>query len=188
MNSPWIKVLLSSLWVGAIATCALPQVSLADDSAPAVQATIVLPDGTECYWAGLGATLAFEGKRLNYTCGDTLGLIGDITIANGTSITLETATIDGTTITGSTPQTLNITSVMLTDGTTCTSAAADGLSRAIQDKPLDYFCNNSDTAAGLTGAITATNGVLSVDRITQEGFDRGYGETMTISTLTTAQP
>ena len=176
MNSPWIKVLLSSLWVGAIATCALPQVSLADDAASAVQATIVLPDGTECYWAGPGATLAFEGKRLNYTCGDTLGLIGDTTIANGTSITLETATINGTTITGS------------TDGTTCTSAAADGLSRAIQDKPLDYFCNNSDTAAGLTGAITATNGVLSVDRITQEGFDRGYGETMTISTLTTAQP
>jgi len=188
MNSPWIKVLLSSLWVGAIATCALPQASLADDAASAVPATIVLPDGTECYWAGQGATLAFEGKRLNYTCGNTLGLIGDITIANGTSITLETATINGTTITGSTSQTLNITSVMLTDGTTCTSAAADGLSRAIQDKPLDYFCNNSDTAAGLTGAITATNGVLSVDRITQEGFDRGYVETMTISTLTTAQP
>lgn len=42
----------------------------------------ILPDGTACDFAGMGATLAFDGNRLNYTCdgapeGKQLGLLGD---------------------------------------------------------------------------------------------------------------
>ncbi len=184
MDSNWTRLLFASfcVWAFAIAPAALAQ-----DAAPATPATIVLPDGTECYFAGQGATLAYEGKRLNYTCGDSLGLIGDIAIANGTSLTLETATIDGTTITGSTVQTLSIASVELTDGTICNSSA-QAPRRSIQDKPLDYFCDNTDRFVGLTGAITDTDGVLSIERITQTGFDVGLTDTVVIGTVSTAQP
>ena len=42
---------------------------------------VALPDGTRCSFAGTGATLAFDGKRLNYTCdvvGQEVGLLGDL--------------------------------------------------------------------------------------------------------------
>lgn len=44
-------------------------------------AIVALPDGTPCAFAGTGATLAFNGKRLNYTCeveGQEVGLLGDL--------------------------------------------------------------------------------------------------------------
>jgi hypothetical protein len=53
-------------------------------SAKATIAYIELADGTVCASAGGGATLAFGGKRLNYTCpsqgGDIVGLIGDVVL------------------------------------------------------------------------------------------------------------
>jgi hypothetical protein len=43
---------------------------------------IELSDGTHCPFAGTGASLAFEGKRLNFSCprdGDKeVGLLGDV--------------------------------------------------------------------------------------------------------------
>ncbi len=58
---------------------------------------IVLADGTVCRHAGEGATLAFDGKRLNYTCGGTaVGLIGDIEMSAGGIFQGEKATLDGT--------------------------------------------------------------------------------------------
>ena len=49
---------------------------------------ITLEDGAECLNAGQGATLAFDGKRLNFTCGMTeseeqIGLLGDPAQAEG---------------------------------------------------------------------------------------------------------
>jgi hypothetical protein len=57
---------------------------------------IVLVDGTVCLNAGEGATLAFDGKRLNYTCGPRLGLIGDIEISAGGVFQVERAKLNGT--------------------------------------------------------------------------------------------
>ena len=58
---------------------------------------IVLVDGTVCAFAGEGATLAFEGKRLNYTCGNhVVGLIGDIESQAGGVFRVEKAKLDGT--------------------------------------------------------------------------------------------
>lgn len=58
---------------------------------------IVLVDGTVCQHAGEGATLAFEGKRLNYTCGSpSVGLIGDIEMRAGGVYQVEKAKLDGT--------------------------------------------------------------------------------------------
>jgi hypothetical protein len=59
-------------------------------------AEIVLTDGTICRHAGEGATLAFEGKRLNYTCGRSAGLIGDIDIQTGGVFEAEKASLRGT--------------------------------------------------------------------------------------------
>lgn len=185
MKLVWVKILLPGFLLTALGVCGSPQKLMAETTVE--NATIILPDGTECYFAGQGATLTFEGKRLSYTCGDTLGLIGDITIANGTDISLETATINGTTITGSTPQTLKIQSVVLANGDTCLSTS-QGPSRAIQDKPLSYICQNTDPVTGLTGTISEAEGVFRVESITQEGFDRGYSQTVSITSLTLTTP
>jgi heat shock protein HslJ len=65
---------------------------------PATQTAFILPDGTACDFAGTGATLAFEGKRLNYTCdgapeGKQLGLLGDPVQIGETEWQVELATI-----------------------------------------------------------------------------------------------
>ena len=43
-----------------------------------------LADGSVCLHAGFGATLGFDGERLNYTCGETdagsTGIIGDLQV------------------------------------------------------------------------------------------------------------
>jgi hypothetical protein len=59
-------------------------------------AEIVLADGTVCRHAGEGATLAFDGKRLNYTCGRSAGLIGDIDRQAGGLFAIEKAMLHGT--------------------------------------------------------------------------------------------
>ena len=45
-----------------------------------------MADGTLCAFAGTGATLAFGGKRLNFTCesqgGQEIGLLGEITLGD----------------------------------------------------------------------------------------------------------
>ena len=65
-------------------------------------AEIELEDGTVCLHAGEGATLAFDGKRLNYTCGGpSVGLIGDIAISAGGVFQVEAAQLDGTSLASS---------------------------------------------------------------------------------------
>ncbi|MEO3431994.1 hypothetical protein [Inquilinus sp. CAU 1745] len=46
---------------------------------------VELADGAQCPSAGQGATLAFEGKRLNYTClsAPVAGLIGGFDVTDG---------------------------------------------------------------------------------------------------------
>lgn len=63
---------------------------------------IVLSDGTICSHAGEGATLAFDGKRLNYTCDAAeIALIGDIVIQAGGVYQVEKAKLEGTELTAS---------------------------------------------------------------------------------------
>lgn len=62
----------------------------------AVPMVVELADGTQCLHAGFGATLAFDGKRLNYTCEtvgeDEVGLLGDLQEVDGVT-TAEKAVI-----------------------------------------------------------------------------------------------
>lgn len=60
--------------------------------------TFVLPDGATCRWAGEGATLAFDGERVNYTCdmapkGKTSGLLDSPVQSGPTEWTVVLATI-----------------------------------------------------------------------------------------------
>lgn len=52
------------------------------DSEMVVIAQVELENGTVCSSTGTGATAAFEGKRLNYTCASAVesGLIGDVEV------------------------------------------------------------------------------------------------------------
>lgn len=127
--------------------------------------TIVLPDGTICNFAGRGATLTYEGQRLNYTCGDTLGLIGDVAIANGTDITVATATLEGATITGSEPLTFTIQEIELADGTRCLNAG-QGATLTYEGKRLNFTCDGN---FGLVGEIIQSEETFVAEKAELEG-------------------
>jgi hypothetical protein len=197
MKSTLSKAVLSVLCVGTLAACTVPDTTEVEappempeteveTPASAMETAIVLPDGTECLHAGRGATLAFEGKRLNYTCGDTIGLIGDITIANGSELTLEMATIDGTTITGSETMVLMVESVDLADGTVCLNAG-QGATLAFDDNRLNFTCGDDNTT-GLIGDITQEDGVFIAEMATLDGTSLVSTEIMPVATLTTTMP
>lgn len=127
--------------------------------------TIGLPDGTDCRFAGQGATLAYEGKRLNYTCSDTLGLIGDVVVTNGTDITVEIATISGTTITDSELLTFPIAGIELADGSSCLNAGR-GATLAYGDRRLNFTCSSDKV---LIGDISTSAPVFTVAQAFLEG-------------------
>lgn len=158
---------LSVLFVTALAACTPPPDagSAPDAEAAAVETTIVLPDGSECRFAGRGATLAFEGKRLNYTCSESQGLIGEVVIANGMEMMVEVATIDGTTITDSEPLSFWVGTVELADGPTCLNAG-QGATLAFEDQRLNYTCSD-DTV--LIGEISQSEATFRVDQAFVDG-------------------
>lgn len=47
---------------------AQPEEIQPEEIQPSLQAAFILPDGNRCLFAGTGATMAFDGKRVNYTC------------------------------------------------------------------------------------------------------------------------
>lgn len=58
-------------------------------------ADLLLADGTQCNFAGMGATLAFDGERLNYTCGDpSVGLLGPLVQGEAGSWTAGKVTLE----------------------------------------------------------------------------------------------
>lgn len=140
---------------------------------------IVLPDGTECNFAGRGATLAYEGDRLNYTCSDTLGLIGDVAIANGTDITVTTATLAGATITGSEPLTFTLQAIKLADGTLCLNAG-QGATMAFEGRRLNFTCNDN---LALVGDIVQSEETFIAEKAVLEGTDFVSSDPFEIQTL-----
>lgn len=164
------------------AGCVAPpqQPSPEADTAPGdLATTIVLPDGTECNFAGRGATLAYEGERLNYTCSDTLGLIGDVTISNGTDITVTTATLEGANITGSEPLTFTLQAIKLVDGTLCLNAG-QGATLAFEGKRLNFTCNDD---LGLVGDIVQSEEIFIAEKAVLEGTNIVSSDPFEIQTL-----
>jgi heat shock protein HslJ len=170
-----------------------------EGSRPAnVQAEFVLPDGTSCLFAGTGATIAFDDKRVNYTCepvsakegsteeGTTLGLLGDPIVIGPREYAVELATIgrnsagDAFELRASQVMSYTVWEVTLEDGRVCTHAGF-GTMISFGDGPeRNYACDKGDSTAdevGLMGELMPQGeGVwlAQVDEIdsTESGYEQ----------------
>lgn len=160
MDRNRVHIVLLLACLGALTAC-----SPASKPAPPAGngAVIVLPDRTECSFAGRGATLTYQGKRLNYTCGDGRALMGDVVIANGTEMTVEKVQISGPTIAHSVAETFFLEAIQLADGTLCLNAGP-GATLAFDGKRLNYTCG--DSTLGLIGDIVP-NGAIFIAELAQ---------------------
>jgi uncharacterized lipoprotein YbaY len=149
-------------------------------TAPAI---IVLPDGSACRWAGEGATLAFDGKRLNYTCSDTpeptLGLIGDVTQLADGQLTVEVATIshgtNGFALERNEVLTFPIPELLLADGDRCLWAG-EGATLAFDGNRLNYTCESGPNGeVGILGGLALGEaGLISVQKAQLGRNDQGW--------------
>jgi hypothetical protein len=153
---------------------------------------IQLPDGTQCLHAGRGATLAFDGKRLNYTCGtdgeDEVGLIGDMGL-DLDILTVEKALYgrddSGFVLKASEPVVMIVVEIELPDGTQCLNAG-HGATIALDGKRLNYTCGTEgEDEVGLIGDMQLDVDVLTVEKALY-GRD-GSGFVLEASEMTTAR-
>jgi heat shock protein HslJ len=144
-------------------------------------ATIVLPDGSQCQFAGPGATLAFDDKRLNYTCSaaETLpftGLLGEITQDGAGTLTLDFATVNrddsGFVLDDAQMMTLLAARLLLADGSQCEFAGM-GATLAFDGERLNYTCG--DPSVGLLGPLVQSEaGEWTASRVTLERKDGNF--------------
>jgi LysM repeat protein len=153
---------------------------------------IELPDGTQCLHAGRGATLAFDGKRLNYTCGtdgeNEVGLIGDM-VLNLDVLTVEKVLYgrddSGFVLKASEPVVMTIVEIELADGTLCLNAG-HGATLAFDDKRLNYTCGTEgEDEVGLIGDMQLEVDVLTVEKALYGRDDSGF--VLEASEMTTAK-
>lgn len=137
---------------------------------PAAPTAIVLPDGAECKWAGEGATLAFDGQRVNYNCGSSDAgetvLLGDIVQEQETVWTVTKGTVvqaaSGFTLTESMPITFFLAQLDLVDGDTCLHAGF-GATFGVNDKRANWTCQEQE------GKIVAVMGPLEAGSADEPG-------------------
>jgi LysM repeat protein len=161
-------------------------------SADGILEMIELPDGTQCLHAGRGATLAFDGKRLNYTCGtdgeDEVGLIGDM------GLDLDVLTVEkalygrddsGFVLKASERVVMTMVEIELPDGTQCLNAG-HGATIALDGKRLNYTCGTEgEDEVGLIGDMQLDVDVPTVEKALY-GRD-GSGFVLKASEMTTAR-
>ena len=142
-------------------------------------AIIELPDGTRCFFAGSGATLAFEGKRLNYTCeveGQEVGLLGDLQPSEG-AWTVEKAIIghgdSGFSLKALEQVDMIIAYIELADGTQCLFAGS-GATLAFDGKRLNYTCEVEGQEVGLLGDLRQSEGVWTAEKAIIGHDDSGF--------------
>jgi hypothetical protein len=122
--------------------------------------SITLPTGETCLWAGEGATLAFEGKRLTYTCGSAaLGLVGELQFS-GADLSVEKVTVANAEVAASEIVTGRIATVILQMGETC-AFAGEGATLAVDNKCVNYTCSGDNV---LLGDFNYSNGVVTVEQ------------------------
>ncbi len=198
------SILLSGalLLAGLTAACqpVQPETPAADTtvaatSAPetsAVATSFALPDGTLCSFAGTGATLAFDGERLNYTCtspessSTMLGILGDPVQDDNQGAGVWVVNLatyshgdDGFTLDSSEPVTFFASELDLADDSVCLHAGF-GATLGFNGERLNYTCG--DTDAGSTGIIgdlqidpVALPGVYVADKVAfHSGGDAGW--------------
>ena len=113
-------------------------------------------EGLRCRFAGTGATLAFAGKRLNFTCGEVagneVGLLGDVASGDrGWEIEKATMTRTEAGFAVQSTETVWVAQVELMDGTLC---ALTGEVAEVDGKQLRFSCPpEGGYEVGLIGGI-----------------------------------
>lgn len=137
-----------------------------------VATAIQLPEGVVCQFAGRGATLAFEGKRVNYTCSqsdnETTVLLNNPVFRDGAWLVergLIQRTADGFALKSSQIITMDIARIELVDGMVCFNAGK-GATLAFEGKRLNYTCGQPDVA--LVGNIHADDPLWTAERVLLE--------------------
>ena len=159
-----------------------PPTSSAGQSAP----------GRYCAFAGTGATLAFEGKRLNFTCsgegGQEVGLLGDIAFTER-GWEIEKGVIahgdEGFSLESS--EMVTVLHIELADGTTC-AFAGTGATLAFEGKRLNFTCpGEGEEEVGLIGEVAIADQGWEIEKAViahgDEGFSLESSEMVQIAAL-----
>lgn len=185
--------------------CAVPRVPEA--TAPRAAATTVsgiagggeitaltLPDGVVCRSAGKGATLAFEGQRLNFDCGqsgvDTLGLLGSLSPGPEGLLQARKAEIgwnEGSwSVRKAEPILARPAEIALLDGLTCRHAGR-GATLAFEGRRASFTCGmkDGDTVA-LLGDLEAVSGGFRIVRARIAQGEQGFALVSSEPILVTA--
>lgn len=152
--------------------------------------------GYVCAFAGTGATLAFEGKRLNFTCdpqgGKEVGLLGDV-VPGPQGWEMEMGVIahgdEGFTLESS--EMVTVLEIELSDGMHCPFAGT-GASLAFEGKRLNFSCpRDGDNEVGLLGEVVLTDRGWEMERATiahtEQGSTLQSSELVPIAALIVAQ-
>ena len=129
-----------------------------------------MPDASTCGFAGTGATAAFNGQRLNYTCGPapnngTSVLLGNPTFQNGNLVVTQ-GIVDNIsndpTLRSSQTVTMTLTEVDLMDNAVCQPATPpDNVN--VGGQTLNYTCGRSNE--GILGDFDLTNPLWMVQKV-----------------------
>jgi uncharacterized membrane protein len=114
-------------------------------------AALTLTDGTVCRSRGKGATLAFEGQRLNFDCGssgvDKVGILGPLAIGPEGLLVASRAEIawnEGlTSVRRAEPALARVSEIALADGLTC-RFAGKGATLAFDSRRASFTCGMKD--------------------------------------------
>jgi hypothetical protein len=155
-----------------LSACTGPATPKVTPSAPAAQ-----PDAPlRCLFAGTGATLAFDGKRLNFTCEqdgqNEIGLLGDVMVADA-GWTIEKGLIGhsdaGFSLLSS--EMVLIEYIELSDGTLC-AFAGTGATLTFEGKRLNFTCGSPEV--GLLGEVTLADQGWVIEKGLIEHGDSGF--------------
>ncbi|MCC6454531.1 MAG: META domain-containing protein [Caldilineaceae bacterium] len=141
-----------------------PQAESGSSEARAI-AEFVLPDGTSCLFAGTGVTVAFDDKRVNYTCEPinategtttTYGILDDPVVAGPTEYAVDLATIGqtegGFELHASEVISFTAWEVVLADGRVCLHAGF-GATMGFEGQRLNYTCDKGESSADEVGLM-----------------------------------
>ena len=156
--------------------CAAPRTPVAT-TAPEVSAggeitALTLPDGVVCRSTGNGATLAFEGQRLNFDCGlsgvDRLGLLGPLSPGPEGLLQARKAEIGwnegSSSVRKAEPILARPAEIALLDGLTCRHSGR-GATLAFEGRRANYTCGTKDgDTVALLGELEAAEGGFRILR------------------------
>jgi uncharacterized membrane protein len=159
-----------------------PTTAMSGEAVEGEITALVLSDGVICRSAGKGATLSFEGQRLNFDCGqsgvDKLGLLGPLAIGPEGMLTTERAEITFNeslfSVRKAEPTLARASEIALANGLTC-RLAGKGATLAFEGQRATYTCGmkDGDTVA-LLGDLAAAEGGFRIVRARIADGESGF--------------